>query len=141
MFILAGIISLKPISPRSVGGVGGTSVFAVATGTIKLVIAKGLHLTLHDVLFVPSATVRLISVSALCAQNRCTAHFDDSTCWVTARNGARILSGVLSSRRLYALTGGQLSAEHALLAHRAPTLHTWHGRLGHANYRTVYDLA
>ena len=39
------------------------------------------------------------------------------------------------------MTGGQLSAEHALLIHCLSTLHTWHGHLGHANYCIVYDLA
>lgn len=52
-----------------------------------------------------------------------------------------MLSGALTSRRLYALSGGQLSADHVFLAQRVPDLQSWHCRLGHANYRTVYDLA
>ncbi|KAG1869521.1 hypothetical protein F4604DRAFT_2019325, partial [Suillus subluteus] len=31
--------------------------------------------------------------------------------------------------------------EHAYMAHQKPTLQSWHRRLGHANYRAVYDLA
>ena len=137
----ADFFALWPTTPRAVNGVGGSSILAVGISSIKLTIVKGLHLTLHDVLFIPSATVRLISVSALCAQTRCSLHFDDNTCWVTAHNGMRILNGALSACRLYSLTGGWLSVEHALLIHRLSTLHIWHGHLGHANYRAVYDLA
>ena len=49
--------TLKPITPRSISGIGVLSIFAVGIGTIKIVITKGMHLTLHDILFVPSATV------------------------------------------------------------------------------------
>ena len=137
----ADFFALQPTTPHAVNGIGGSSILVVGIGSIKLTIAKGLHLILHDVLFIPSATVCLISVSALCAQTRCFVHFDDNTCWVTACNGTHVLNGALSARRLYSLTGGQLSMEHALLVHRLSTLHTWHGHLSHANYRTIYDLA
>jgi len=52
-----------------------------------------------------------------------------------------MLSSTLTSHRLYALSGGQLSAEHAYLANQLPTLQSWHRHLGHANYRAIYDLA
>ena len=133
--------SLRPIPPRTVSGVGGSSIQAIGVGTLRLVVAKGIHLTLDHVLFIPAATVRLISVSSLCSAHRCVASFDATSCWVQARSGTRMLSGTLTSRRLYALCGGQLSADHAFLAQRLPTLQSWHHRLGHANYRAVYDLA
>ena len=139
--IEADFFPLWPTTPHAVNGVGGSSILAVGIGSIKLTIVKGLHLTLRDVLFIPSATVHLISVSALCAQTRCSVHFDDNTCWVTAHNSTCILNGALSACRLYSLTGGRLSVEHALLIHHPPTLHTWHSCLGHANYCAVYDLA
>jgi hypothetical protein len=61
--------SLRPIPPHSVNGVGGSSIQAVGIGTIHLVVARGIHITLNNVLFIPTAMVQLISVSALC-----TAH-------------------------------------------------------------------
>lgn len=133
--------SLRPIPPRTVSGVGGSSIQALGVGTLRLVVSKGTHITLDHVLFIPTATVRLISVSSLCSVHRCIASFDASSCWVTARSGSRMLSGSLTSRRLYALSGGQLSADHVFLAQRIPDLQSWHRRLGHANYRAVYDLA
>jgi hypothetical protein len=61
--------SLRPIPPHSINGVGGSSIQAVGIGTIHLVVARGIHITLNNVLFIPTAMVQLISVSALC-----TAH-------------------------------------------------------------------
>jgi hypothetical protein len=133
--------SLRPIPPCTVNGVGGSSIQAIGIGTLRLVVAKGIHITLGHVLFIPAATVRLISMSSLCAAHRCVASFDATSCWVQAASGARMLSGTLTSRRLYALSGGQLSAEHAYLTQCLPDLQSWHRRLGHANYRAVYDLA
>lgn len=133
--------SLNLIMPWSISGIGGSSVFTVGVGTIKIIITKGMHLTLTNVLFVPSATVHLASISALCSQSHCSVHFDASSCWVTVHNGACILSGTVSSCHLYTLSGGGLSVECTLLAYHAPTLHIWHGHLGHANYHAEYDLA
>jgi hypothetical protein len=133
--------TLRPIPPRVVSGIGNSSIQAIGVGTIRLIVAKGIHLTLDHVLFIPNATVRLLSVSAMCAAHRCIVSFDGTSCWVQARSGTRMLTGSLTSRKLYAISGGQLSADHAYIAHREPTLETWHKRLGHANYRSVYNLA
>jgi hypothetical protein len=113
----------------------------VGIGTLHLVVARGIHINLENVLFIPTATVHLISVSALCSAHRCVASFDAANCWVQSRNGTRMLSGTLTSRQLYALSGGQLSAEHTYMVNVKPTLHSWHRHLGHANFRAVYDLA
>jgi len=51
-----------------------------------------------------------------------------------------MLTGTLTSHCLYALSGGQLSANHVYLMQCTPTLETWHRCLGHANFRSVYDL-
>lgn len=120
---------------------GGSSILAIRIGSIKLIVTRGLHISLHDILFIPSETVHLISVSVLCTETHCSVHFDDATCWVTTHNGAHILSVTMSANHHYSITGGQLSAAHILLVQSLSMLHTWHGRLGHANYRAVYNLA
>jgi hypothetical protein len=62
---------LRPIPPRTIRGIGGSSISATGIGKIRIRIAKGLELTLEPALFVPEASVRLISVDkqhlALCA--------------------------------------------------------------------------
>jgi hypothetical protein len=110
----ADFFSLRPIAPRSVNGVGGLSIQAVGISTLRLVIARGIYITLDNMLFIPAAMVCLISVSALCEAHQCIASFDAANCWVQSCNGNCMLSGTLTSHCLYALSRGQLSAEHAL---------------------------
>ena len=136
----ADFFRLRPVAPHAIHGVGGSAIHTLGIGTICLVVAKGIHVTLDNVLSVPAATVHLISVSALMSSLKCVAHFADSTCWVTSANGNRILSGSLTAHRLYAISGRQLTADHAFLTTSIPILKTWHRLLGHANYRTVSDL-
>jgi hypothetical protein len=133
--------TLHPIPPHVVSGIGNSSIQAIGSGTIRLIVAKGIHLTLEHVLFIPNATMRLLPISAMCAAHRCIVSFDTTSCWVQARSGTCMLTGSLTSCRLYAISGGQLSADHALIAQCTPTLETWHKRLGHANYRSLYDFA
>lgn len=136
--------TLHPIPPHPIRGVGGSSILAVGMGTVILVIGRGLKLQLDNVLYIPNATVRLISVSAMNAQHHFTTSFGEDRCWITNRSGATICSGTLSqSRRLYTLSLTRISTHHSafFVKARPPTLETWHARLGHANYRTVYDMA
>jgi hypothetical protein len=133
--------SLHPILPHSISGIGSSSIQAIGVGSIHLIITKGIHLTIDNVLFIPTATVRLVSVSAICSAHRCIASFDESSCWIQACNGTHMLTGNLTSPCLYALSGSQLSANHVFLTQRQPTLESWHRRLGHAHYHAIYDLA
>ena len=48
---------LKPIPPRIIKGIGGSSINATGIGKIHLRIAKGLEITLEPALFVPEASV------------------------------------------------------------------------------------
>ncbi|KAG1887386.1 hypothetical protein F4604DRAFT_1571152, partial [Suillus subluteus] len=48
--------SLRPIPPRSVNGVGGSSIQALGIGTLRLVVARGIHITLDNVLYIPAVT-------------------------------------------------------------------------------------
>jgi hypothetical protein len=73
-------------------------------------------------------------------QNNFTTTFDKSSCQIRNSCGAVIANGVVAGHhRLYRLSLSRVSAEHRALAisAHAPTLETWHKRLGHANYHTV----
>jgi hypothetical protein len=62
--------SLHPLSsPHVVRGIGGSLISAVGIGSIHLKISNDSVLTLHNVLFIPSASARLISVSRLLDKN------------------------------------------------------------------------
>jgi GAG-pre-integrase domain len=133
---------LRPIPPHAVRGIGGSSIQALGIGTIKLVIAHGAHIRLENVLFIPNASVCLISISSLCRTSRFTAHFNTSSCWLTKPNGTKVASGQLGkSRSLYSLTGATPSVNHAFLSQQVPNLESWHRRLGHTNYRSIVEMA
>jgi hypothetical protein len=134
-------MTFKTIAPRCVRGVGGSTIEATGIGTVKLPTSSDAALHLENVLYIPNATVRLISVSDLCRSLHLTAHFDETSCWLTVREGRRIASGKLTPRRLYALDDIPATHETALLAQRTPNLETWHRRLGHANLQSIVDMA
>jgi hypothetical protein len=135
--------TLRPIASRPVKGVGGTSIFATGIGEIRLRIAHGAWIVLLDVLFIPTATVRLISVGAIARDSKIVSHFDDASCWLTSKStGAVIARGnLLPKTRLYSLPLHSPQADHAYTVHRTPDLETWHRRLGHANYQSVAGMA
>ena len=73
-------ITLRPIAAHSVKGVGGSSITAIGLGDIKLCIARGAHIILQNVLFIPNATVWLISVSTLAHDSQIIVYFDKAPC-------------------------------------------------------------
>ena len=140
--IQADFLSLKPIAPRPVKGLGGSTVLATGIGDIKLHVGKGTHLKLEDVRYIPMATIHLISVRCLTQDSNTTIHFDKSTCWITnSSSGATIAHGhLLTHKNLYMLTLHSLRAEHAFLVYPTLTINTWHRHLRHANYQSIVDM-
>ena len=134
--------SLRSVPPRYIKGLGGMSVLAVAIGDIKIWIGHGTSLILCDVLYVPEAQVRLISVRGLTCDSSVMTHFDHNSCWLTTKStGTTIAQGsLLTHKNLYALSLSSAQAEHALVTQRTPTIETWHRRLGHANYQAIQDM-
>ena len=143
--------TFQPINPRPVHGLGGSSVHAVGCGSIELVLSAEHKLVLHDVLFIPSSDVRLISVLALNESGDYVCHFDRRTCWITDSTDSVIAHGnVLLSRRLYTLTSSSYhriscapstSLPSAYVARRVPDVETWHRRLGHLSPDTIVSMA
>ena len=121
-------LTLRPIAARSVKGVGGSSITTIGLGDIKLRIARGAHIILQNVLYIPNATVRLISVSTLARDSQVIAHFDEMTCWITNKlTGSTVARGsLLPKKNLYSLDLLSPHAEHALTISHAPDLGTWH---------------
>jgi hypothetical protein len=83
--------TLRPTPPHPVKGIGNACVYAVGMGTIELTIAGGHKVILDNALFIPSSSVRLLSVLALNRSGNYTTHFDSHSCWVTRRDGSTIL--------------------------------------------------
>jgi hypothetical protein len=135
-------LTLRPISARAVKGVGGSSITAIGIGDIKLRIACGAHIILQNALYIPNATVRLISVSTLARNNKAVAHFDENSCWITNKSTNAVIAhgALLANKNLYSLSLLSAQAEHALTTQHTPDLETLHRRLGHANYQTLRDM-
>ena len=133
---------LCPIPPWSVKGVGGSSIQAVGIGTVKLVIGRGAHILLPDILFIPNTSVCLISISSLCCSAKFIAYFDEDSCWLKKKDGSWVASGVLGkSRSCYYLNGAAPSIDHAFISpHHAPDLETWHHCIGHTNYQSIINM-
>jgi hypothetical protein len=132
--------SLHPIPPITMKGFGGSSIQAIGMGTIEVVIASSLKLSLTNVLFVPDATIRLLSVSSLNHSGNYVTHFDASSCWVTNHSGATTIRGTLSCNcQLYGVSLASTSITHiplspsALYATQTPDVETWHRHLEHCN--------
>lgn len=129
------------INPQPIKGIGGSVILAIGIGSIKLKIAKENHITFKNVLYVPTATIRLISIKSLCTTANFITHFNTNSCWLTKSLGDRITSGTLGDiRNLYSLNG-HAPIEHALIStHSIPTLETWHHCLSHTNNQAIYNL-
>ena len=135
-------LTLRPIAAQSVKGVGGSSVTAIGLGDIKLWIACGVHIILKNVLFIPNAAVRLISISTLAHDSQAIAHFDNTSCCITNKStGAIITHGsLLPTKNLYSLNLLSPHAKHAFTILHAPDIATWHRCLSHANYQAVQEM-
>lgn len=139
---------IRPINSRAIRGVNGSVIYATGIGEINLRVltddGADHILTLKDALYIPRATVRLVSVSALARFSAINSHFDDTGCWFTDRlTGQTIARGTLSPPQyLYDLNLHAIqSISHVLATTYAPDLEVWHRRLGHVSYQTVKALA
>lgn len=133
---------LVPIAPRGIRGVNGSVIYATGIGKIRLSLGRGKHLILDHALHVPAASVRLISVRALCdGPHGYIVGFDSKGVTLRHRSGAAFFTGTRVGRGLYALSGSPPAVDSALAVSLAPTLETWHRRLGHANFRATHSVA
>lgn len=147
--------TMTPTRPHPISGFGGSCVYAVGVGTMQLRTSTGTRMKLSRVLFVPNATVRLISVCSINNDGQNACYFDDKSCIIIDKAGNAVLTGTAwRQRRLYILncmanTVNQAKSESsiettdssAFYATRTPDLETWHRRLGHCNNRTIIDMA
>jgi len=143
--------NLRSIQAHPIKGLGGSCVYATGLGTIQLDVGNGQQLILHNALFAPSSSVRLISVLTLNRDSKTISCFDENVCWVLdKKTGTTIAQGAVSNtRNLYLISHfaphivpNSFPSNHTTLyASRVPDVETWHRRLGHCNTRTIIDMA
>lgn len=136
-------ITLQPITPKAIKGVGGSAITACGVGNIKLRTAKGDTLMLEDALYVPNSTVRLISVSHLSISNHARSTFDSEGVQIINKSSGSMLAQgpLVQEKKLYTIDLSNAVAEHAYSTHQGMDITTWHRRLGHANYKAIQQLA
>jgi hypothetical protein len=115
-------------------------VIVIGMDDIRIHVGHGAHITLNNVLYIPTATVRLISVQCLTRDSSVTVHFNNLDCWFTNSTGNTVIHGCLSNEKLYSLSLHSLTATHAYVVHSAPDIAMWHCGLGYANYQAVLDM-
>ncbi|KAJ3538092.1 hypothetical protein NMY22_g5311 [Coprinellus aureogranulatus] len=136
-------INLTPVAAKSVKGIGGSAITAIARGDISVRINAKLTIVLRGALYIPTATVRLISVSKLARDSKLVGHFDDEKCWITNKgSNIPIAVGMLHpTRNLYTISQSIIPTHSAFLTKQDADFETWHRRLGHANYQAIMDMA
>ena len=144
---------MQAIHPHPIKGLGGATINALGMGTIQLDVRNGQYLTLHNALFAPSCSVRLISVSSLNRDSKTISCFDEDVCWVLDKQtGAVIVHGTISvAQNLYSIStlrvishivpNSSHPSDTSLYASRVPDIETWHHRLGHCNTHMLIDMA
>ena len=135
-------MNLHPYT-RQVKGIGGSVIDAYGIGDIRLKITKNTELILKNSLYIPGATVRLISVSSVTRDSNVLVHFDSQSCWITDKFSSTTLARgtLVPTKNLYALTTHAPQHEHAYSLAHSPNLSTWHRRLGHANFQAIFTMA
>ena len=133
-------MDLVQILAHQVHGMNRSSVAAVGRGKVRLRYGKGQVLILKDILYVPAASLRLISVGRLCDDSM-TVSFDATSCCFKMKAGKTIAGSTRTGKDLYWFTGDPPRVEYANISRTAPSLETWHRHLGHVSYQAVIDMA
>lgn len=94
-----------PINLHPITGLGGACMYAVGIGTVELFVDSGHVVKLHNVLYVPTATVHLVSIVTLNCNGRHYTIFGPDDVWLTDFDGTILAHGIVSStRNLFILT-------------------------------------
>jgi hypothetical protein len=133
-------ISLVQIEVRNVKGMNGSYVSAIGRGTISLRCEEGTILKLVDVLYIPQAALRLISVGRL-PNEGLESTFNKTSCIIRNKPGRMIARGTRRGRELYSFDGSPRAIKQACIARSTPNLQTWHRRLSHVNYASIITMA
>lgn len=133
-FDLSSFITHKSIIPIHVTLPDGSQVTTSISGTVAI----SPSLTLHNVLYVPSFNVNLISIEKLVDCNHCSVQISANTCHIV-QNHSKAMIGIASLHRgLYVLESlpsnssvSNSSVNNSCNFVSQNTCNLWHSRLGH----------
>jgi Pol polyprotein, beta-barrel domain/GAG-pre-integrase domain/gag-polypeptide of LTR copia-type len=133
--------NLTPIVPRPIKGMNGSIANAIGVGDVTMITQSGQLLSLRRVLYVPDATIRLISVGKLGDDSNYLSVFSKDQCRVYDQQKREILKGTRVNGGLYHVPITSSAQAYANLARAPASLETWHKRLGHINYPSIITMA
>lgn len=107
----------------------------VCSGDVEIVSDLDCHITVKNVLCVPSLTTNLISVSEL-IKNGNNVIFEEECCYIRDKNDDLVAIADLTNG-VYKL---RLQKQHCLLTSPAVTGHLWHRRLAHINSQDMNKM-
>jgi hypothetical protein len=138
------LTDVKCITPIPIRGVGGSRIHASKIGTLSLTLRDRSVLKIPEVLVVPDAAIRLISIGRLADLGYSTI-FQDSRTALIARKKNVLASASRAGRGLYAIDvydePTALFAVSEQIACAAVGLDVWHARLGHPGNAVIEQLA
>nr|CCA21616.1 putative polyprotein [Albugo laibachii Nc14] len=128
-------------APVNISIANGSSVQAVAIGTIPITLNNGEKVTIHDVLYVPELDRRLLSVPALVSRGLKITFGEH---WCDIISGTKRIIRVKRRKNMYLLEGVdrklQSTASVASLRGRTLDWDLWHARLGHVPIDRIKQL-
>lgn len=133
-------LTLQPIAPKAIRGVGGSSISAHGIGSIRLCTGEGTILALEKALYVPNSSVHLISVSRISVDHQTHSCFDEKEVRIISNVAKTVIARgpLLKGKGLYTINLSSDNIEHA---YTSVDMETWHRQLGHTNYQAIQQLA
>ncbi|KAK8921731.1 hypothetical protein KSP39_PZI020888 [Platanthera zijinensis] len=136
---LKNFTSYHNITPIPITMPNGTHTLANISGTVHL----SSSLILFDVLYVPSFTVNLISVTKLTSNLNCFLVFHNNSCSITQMPTNRMIGIAKQQAGLFILAPLQIPSTtcqaQANMQHVSPVI--WHNRFGHLSHSTFKTLS
>ena len=134
-FDLSIFISHNTIVPIHVSLPNGSHVTASISGSIAL----SPNLVLHNVLYIPSFHVNLISIAKLVHTNNCVVHFTNDSCKILQNQSMEVIGTTRLQRGLYVLHSSY--DQHACNSSMHNDSFLWHLRLGHISNIGLHNVS
>ncbi|PIL36540.1 hypothetical protein GSI_00229 [Ganoderma sinense ZZ0214-1] len=142
--IKSNFTSLRPIAPHAICGVNSSVIHVTTVGTIKCPLPNGHILELINVLYVPTATVCLISIRALCdSYSNYTVTFSRSGMSLRSPSGNLLFQASRNSNTMFTLNMASPSSSPStafIVTHRS-NIETIHHHYSHPSYSIAYNIA
>lgn len=97
--------TLQPIMPKDIKEVGGSAITARDVGNIQLHTKDGCTLLLQNALYVPSLTIRLVSVSCISVDNDAHSFFDSKGVQIVSTSSGKVIiqGPLVTKKKLYTI--------------------------------------